>query len=185
MISANKSSIGSLLVAGFFLAVLSSAVQAQNPATPNEVPSQVRVPEGAKLLLHAVGKGDQVYTCKKQDAGYGWTLKAPDARLFDDKGHVIGRHFAGPAWRLDDGSQVTGKVVARADSPDGDAIPWLLLAVVDHSGSGLLSDAASIQRLGTQGGKPPASGCDAAHDGQESRVGYSAQYYFYAKPAGQ
>jgi hypothetical protein len=179
----NISSVARFLVAGFFLAVLSTTVPAQGPG--NNVPSQLKAPEGAKLLLHAEGRGDQIYTCKKQDAGYGWALKAPEAQLFDDKGKVIGRHFGGPAWRLSDDSQVTGRVVARTDSPDSDAIPWLLLVAVDHSGTGLLSNVASIQRLNTKGGKAPAGGCDAAHDGQESRIGYSAQYYFYANAPGQ
>jgi hypothetical protein len=168
-----------------FLAALSSTVHAQSPAPSNQIPPQLRAPEGAKLLLHAIGKGDQIYTCKKQDAGYAWTLKAPEAQLFDEKGHVIGRHFGGPSWRLSDDSQVTGKVVARADSPENDAIPWLLLTAADHSGTGLMSNVASIQRLNTRGGKAPADGCDPAHDGTESRVSYSADYYFYAKAPGQ
>jgi hypothetical protein len=44
----------------------------------------------------------------------------------------------------------------------------------------VLSRATSIQRLNTKGGKAPASGCDAAHAGQEVRVPYSADYLFYA-----
>jgi len=52
--------------------------------------------------------------------------------------------------------------------------------IVGHEGSGVLSRATSIQRINTKGGKAPASGCDAAHVGQELRVAYSADYVFYA-----
>jgi len=104
--------------------------------------------------------------------------------LSDERGKTIGRHFAGPTWELTDKSAVTGKVLARADSPDKDSIPWLLLAVVDHSGNGLLSHVTHIQRLNTKGGKASGSGCDAAHAEAETRVAYSADYLFYeAKPA--
>jgi hypothetical protein len=185
MITTNYPTTVRILAIAIFLAVLSGAVQAQGPAPGNQIPPQLKAPKGAKLLLHAIGKGDQIYTCKKQDSAYAWTLKAPEAELFDDRGHVIGRHFGGPAWRLGDDSQVTGKVVARADSPESDSIPWLLLTADDHSGSGLMSNVATIQRLNTRGGKAPAGGCDAAHDGTESRVSYSADYYFYAKAPGQ
>jgi Protein of unknown function (DUF3455) len=65
-------------------------------------------------------------------------------------------------------------------SPDADSIPWLLVNVVSHEGSGVLSRASSIQRLNTKGGKAPASGCDSATAGKEVRVPYSADYLFYA-----
>jgi hypothetical protein len=46
-----------------------------------------------------------------------WTLKAPEADLFDANGRAIGRHYAGPTWELMDGSEVVGKFKARADAP--------------------------------------------------------------------
>jgi hypothetical protein len=52
--------------------------------------------------------------------------------------------------------------------------------VVGRSGAGVLAGVTSIQRLNTQGGKPPSSGCDAAHVGRELRVRYSADYVFFA-----
>jgi hypothetical protein len=62
-----------------------------------------------------------------------------------------------------------------------DWIPWLLLTAIDHQGDGAFRNISSIQRLQTKGGKPPASGCDAAHKGQESRSHYTAVYYFYIR----
>ena len=143
-----------------------------------KVPPELVPPKGAKLVVQAVAKGDQIYTCKKQNGQYSWALTAPEAQLFDRDGKVLGRHFAGPSWELSDKSAVKGTKSASADSPDKDAIPWLLIGVVDHSGNGLLSKVTHIQRLNTKGGKAP-SGCDPAQAGKEIRVPYSATYLFY------
>jgi hypothetical protein len=145
-----------------------------------QVPPQIQAPANEQLLLQVHAKGDQVYACMSVPAQFAWTLKAPDAQLFDKDGKPFGKHFAGPSWEASDGSRVTGKAVANAPSPDADSIPWLLVNIVSHDGSGVLSRATTIQRLNTKGGKAPATGCDAAHAGQEVRVPYSADYLFYA-----
>jgi len=145
-----------------------------------QVPEQIQPPAGEQLLLQVHAKGDQVYICQEGVTQFAWALKAPDAQLFDKDGKPFGKHFAGPSWEANDGSRVTGKAVANVSSPDADSIPWLLVNIVGHEGSGVLSRATSIQRINTKGGKAPASGCDAAHVGQELRVAYSADYVFYA-----
>lgn len=149
-------------------------------ASAQQVPQQIQAPANEQLLLQVHAKGDQIYTCKEGVTQFAWTLKAPDAQLLDKDGKPFGKHFAGPSWEASDGSRVTGKAVANAPSPDADSIPWLLVNIVNHEGTGVLSRATSIQRLNTKGGKAPASGCDAAHAGQEVRVPYSADYLFYA-----
>jgi hypothetical protein len=150
------------------------------PVTAQEVPQQLRPPANEQLLLRVHAKGDQVYICKSEAAQFAWTLKAPDAQLFDQEGKPFGKHFAGPSWQANDGSRVTGKAVASVPSPDADSIPWLLVNIVGHEGSGVLSRATTIQRLNTKGGKAPASGCDSSHSGEEVRASYSADYLFYA-----
>ena len=145
-----------------------------------QTPPQLQPPAGEQLLLEVHAKGDQIYACKGDAAQFAWTLKAPDARLFDKDGKLFGKHFTGPSWEASDGSRVTGKAVANVPSPDADSIPWLLVNIISHDGSGILSRVTSIQRLNTKGGKAPGSGCDAAHANQELRVGYSADYLFYA-----
>jgi hypothetical protein len=150
------------------------------PVGAQQIPPQLQPPATEQLLLQVHAKGDQVYSCKSEAAQSTWTLKAPDAQLFDKDGKIFGKHFAGPSWEASDGSRVTGKAVANAASPEADSIPWLLVNVVGHEGSGVLTRATSIQRLNTKGGKAPASGCDASHAGQELRVPYSADYFFYA-----
>jgi hypothetical protein len=151
-------------------------------AAPPAIPDPIKAPAGEKLVLKAHATGSQIYTCAAgADGAPQWTLKAPEADLHDRKGAVIGHHFAGPSWKYKDGSQITGKASAHVDSPDADSIPWLLVMVTGHSGSGLFANVSSIQRINTKGGKPPApTQCDASKSGTESRISYSADYYFYA-----
>ena len=167
---------------GFVFASLLATAIAALPysLTAQQLPPQLQPPTNEQLLLRVHAKGDQVYTCKSDAAQFTWTLKAPDAQLLDKDGKPFGKHFAGPSWEATDGSRVTGKAVANAPSPDANSIPWLLVKVVSHESTGVLSPATSIQRLNTKGGKAPASGCDASHVGQELRVPYSADYLFYA-----
>jgi len=145
-----------------------------------EVPQQIQPPAAEQLLLRVHAKGDQVYTCKADGAQFTWILKAPDAQLFDKDGKPFGKHFAGPSWEANDGSRVTGKAVANAPSPDANSIPWLLINVLSHEGSGVLSRATTILRINTKRGKARVSGCDASHVGKEYRAPYSADYLFIA-----
>ena len=130
----------------------------------------IDVPFHSRLLLQAVGSGDQVYGC----VNGRWTLKTPDAKLLNHEGAVIGRHFAGPTWQLNDGSWVKGKAVAQQVAPDATAVPWLLLESV--GGAGRLGTVRFIQRTGTQGGNAPDGSCSQS---AMRRVPYTATYSFY------
>ena len=135
------------------------------------------------MALRAFAKGAQIYACgpkKGAPAQFEWTLKAPDATLFDEAGKVIGKHFAGPTWESTDGSQVVGAVKAKVDSPNPSAIPWLLAEAKSNPGDGKFKHILFVQRVDTQGGQAPTSGCDKAHDHTEARAEYSATYYFYS-----
>jgi hypothetical protein len=147
-----------------------------------DVPEKIKSPAGEEVVLEAHASGSQIYVCQPGAEGkYGWTLKAPEAELHDQQGAVIGHHYAGPTWKHNDGSEVTGKAVARVDSPDADSIPWLLVTVTGHTGSGVLSRVTSIQRIHTKGGQPPAAAdCNALKQNVESKSSYTADYYFYA-----
>jgi Protein of unknown function (DUF3455) len=164
-------------VAPIMLLVVASTILSGLAA---QVPQQLQPPANEHLLLQVHAKGDQVYTCKVDAAQFAWTLKTPDAQLFDENGKSFGKHFAGPSWEANDGSRVTGKAVANAPSPDANSIPWLLVNIIAHEGSGVLARATTIQRLNTKGGKAPASGCDTSHVGQEVRAPYTADYLFFA-----
>jgi hypothetical protein len=145
----------------------------------SRVPKTLLPPQGEVLILHLNGKGKQIYTCQSAGGTHAWKLKAPDAKLFSESGELAGRHFAGPAWEANDGSRITGKVIASATSPDSNSIPWLLLTVTSHEGAGIMSGVQSIQRLETKAGIAPATGCSAANENEETSVPYEAGYYFY------
>jgi hypothetical protein len=146
-----------------------------------DVPDAIQAPSGEEVVLLAHATGSQIYSCQAAaDGKFGWTLKGPDAELHDRKDKVIGKHFAGPTWKLNDGSEVTGKAAAHVDSLDAQSVPWLLVKVVSHSGNGQLTSVTTIQRVHTHGGQPPAEGCDAAHHDAETKSAYTADYYFYA-----
>jgi|SRR5271167_111937 len=150
---------------------------------PDDVPANLKI-TGSEVLtqqLHATGV--QVYRCepaKADPARFEWAFKQPEATLFARSGRNVGKHYAGPTWEANDGSKVTGEVIARANSPAPDAIPWLLLRAKTTSGTGIFGAVISIQRLHTVGGAAPAGGCTQAQAGQELRVAYSADYLFYA-----
>jgi len=166
-------------------ALLASCAAAQKEAPGKEsapdVPDAIQVPAGEQPVLFASATGSQIYTCTAgPDGNFAWTLKAPEAELRDRKDKVIGQHSAGPSWKLKDGSEVSGKAVAHVDSLDADSIPWLLVSVVSHGGKGLLANVTTIQRVHTHGGNAQSYGCDEQHKDAESKIPYTADYYFFA-----
>lgn len=152
---------------------------------PRDVPGALKPPADATLDLALPARGVQIYVCSAPATGGAapaWTLKAPHAVLF--QGLQAGAiHFAGPTWQALDGSLVTATKSASAPSPDGVAIPWLLLKAATHAGPGSFAGTTWIQRLATVGGAAPATGCDAAHLKAEVLVPYAADYFFYRAAA--
>jgi hypothetical protein len=151
-------------------------------ASAPDVPDQIKAPAGEKLVFRAHASGTQIYVCQQgADGKSRWTLKAPEAQLSDWKGVIVGHHYAGPTWKHNDGSEVTGKAAAKVDSPDPDSIPWLLVTATGNSGAGVFAQVTSIQRIHTKGGQTPAAtSCDSAKLGTEAPIPYTADYYFYA-----
>jgi hypothetical protein len=163
------------VIVGLFLA--GAASHAAEP----EVPESIRAPAGEHVVVQAHASGSQIDVCGAgADGKPAWTLKAPEAELKDDRGAVVGRHFAGPTWKYKDGSEVAGKLVAKANSPDPASIPWLLLTATGHNGTGMLANVTTIQRVNTKGGQPPSDTCDATKLNSEVWRPYTADYYFYA-----
>ena len=140
--------------------------------------TSITPPEEARLwfALHAVGV--QIYTCNETGS---WVFQAPEAVLLNNGDQEVGIHYAGPRWELGDGSIVLAALVPPIYTPDPDAIPWLLLRAVENTGHGRLKDVTYIQRLNTTGGTAPTSACDA---GEEARVDYTADYFFYREGHG-
>ena len=144
--------------------------------------SSVDPPADARAVLQAKGDGVQIYVCSGANDAFKWTLKAPDAKLMDASGKVIGNHFAGPTWKLLDGGQVQGEPMAVKPAPDADSVAWLLLRAKAGTATGSLADVAFIGRTETHGGVAPQSGCQSSTDAAKAvRVHYTATYTFYAR----
>jgi hypothetical protein len=137
---------------------------------------KLQVPVGSQLAFHVYAVGVQIYHW----SGSSWTFDGPAAVLFADAGSEgeVGIHFAGPTWLTVSGSRVVGKVLDRCTS-DADAIPWLLLEAED-SGPGVFRGVNRIQRVNTAGGNAPSSAGSVV--GDEVKVPYTAEYYFYRVP---
>ena len=160
----------SATVAVAFLALGAVARADRTPV----VPANVQVPDGNKLAFHAYAAGVQIYHWN----GTNWVFVAPEAVLFADAGDhgEVAIHYAGPTWESGSGSKVVGARVAGA-TVDPSAIPWLLLRAVSSEGPGIFHRVTFIQRVNTTGGNAPAAPGSSA--GQEARVPYTAEYYFY------
>lgn len=122
--------------AGCLAIVLVSAAKA-------EAPEGVVVPGSSTVAtLHA--KGEQIYQCQAgTDGALSWQFREPIATLLEN-GQVVGKHFGGPTWTLDDGSSVVGKVTGRAPAATSRDIPLLRLEVVSRAGNGWLDTVVAI-----------------------------------------
>jgi hypothetical protein len=99
--------------------------------------------------------------------------------------------FANPTWQSSfDSSKVWGQALqtipagSDASCPNTGAIACLLLQAVGSAqgpaGGRIMTQTTYIQRLNTNGGSAPASGCSVSTDvGKQTLVPYSADYYFY------
>jgi len=153
-----------------------SVKRAPFPALPSPT---LAVPEGNRLAFYLDAVGVQIYVCQASATGVAWTLKAPEATLYDQRGRVAGTHYAGPTWQANDGSKVVGtRLAGFTDDPS--AIPALLLQAASTEGAGRMKHVTYIQRLETTGGLAPSTGCDADHVNATTRVDYTATYYFYS-----
>ena len=139
--------------------------------------TRLQPPEGSRLAYHAYARGVQIYRWN----GAGWSFVAPAANLSADAGGAssVGTHYAGPTWRSNSGGTVVGTVTERCVADPG-AIPWLLLGATPDGGPGIFHRVAYIQRVNTVGGMAPGTAGSVV--GEEQRVPYTAEYYFYRAP---
>lgn len=131
-------------------------------------------PAGSKLVYHVYATGVQIYRWN----GSSWAFVAPEAVLSADAGgrSKVGTHYAGPTWESVSGSKVVGAVSERCTA-SATAIPWLSLSAVSSSGPGIFQRVTFIQRVNTVGGLAPAT--SGSTTGEEARVPYTAEYFFY------
>jgi len=96
--------------------------------------------------------------------------------LYDQTFTQVGTHGLGPNWTSTDGSVVNGAKVNGANATG--TIQWLLLQATSNTGTGVFSDITFVQRLNTAGGVA-AGTCDSTTAGTDTRIPYSADYYFF------
>jgi hypothetical protein len=144
------------------------------PELPSPECNSVNVPDGNRVSSHVYALGVQIYRW----SGTSWVFVAPNATLFADPCYdrQVGVHYAGPTWEANDGSKVVGAREADC-TPFRGAIPWLRLRATLTSGHGAFARVTYIQRVNTIGGTAPSEA--GAFVGDEARVPYTAEYYFY------
>jgi hypothetical protein len=146
-------------------------------AADTPLPDAIAAP-GLSPILTAHAQGQQIYECKAgADGKLAWAFREPQASLTAE-GKVIGKHFAGPTWELEDGSAVVGKSIGNAPGKTANDIAWLKLEATSHKGSGKFDDVVMVQRINTVGGVLNDS-CD--RPGATRGMPYSADYVFLRK----
>ena len=129
-----------------------------------------------------IGRGTQVYSCGIGNGGPSWQLLGPDAHMYNEAGKAIARHFYGPTWQANDGSEIKGKVLTANASPAGPRnAPWLVLHATSEGGSGIFTLVTTVTRTDTSGGGKPVQACTTANQGTTLKVPYSARYTFFSE----
>src|SRR5262245_374494 len=151
-----------------------SGREGRAPQLPSPACDLLQVSDGNVVVFHVYAQGVQIYRWN----GTQWAFVAPDAKLYADGSYqgLVGTHFAGPTWMSNSGSKVVGARL-QGCTPDASAIPWLLLGAVSSQGPGVLNGVTFIQRVNTTGGLAPSA--PGTTTGEEARVPYTAEYYFY------
>ena len=128
-------------------------------------------------------RGVNLFQCKarvEDPNTYGWFFVAPDATLFEGS-RSAGRHQAvGQFESATDRTTIFG--VPRATQPGGaNNLPSMAMRAAPTGDTGMFAGVTTIQRVNTAGGVAPAEGCAASNAGAETRVDFSADYYFYKR----
>jgi hypothetical protein len=142
----------------------------------------VPLPENTSVVLAVAAEGVQIYESKPNSAGaFQWVFKAPEAELKSLTSEVLGKHYGGPSWAMNDGSQFVGSLppLKAISAPDAGNIPWLLVAAKSKSETGFLSHIDFVARVATSGGVAPAEAPKSPTD--TARVNYRAIYLFLQK----
>jgi hypothetical protein len=168
--------------------------------TPPPVPANIEVPAENEAVLVGHAVGTQNYVCLPSGPGVAWTLFTPQATLFTDRGRQLQTHFFSPnvsengtvrpTWQDSEGtSAVWARPTASSTDPNfvaPNALSWVRLEVVRTQkgprGGNELTKTTFIQRLNTEGGLAPASGCSQSSEiGNRAYVPYTADYFFFEK----
>jgi hypothetical protein len=169
----------SLLLAALLAAMPATAAIAE----PDGIAAGLRVPASEAPAFMLNGNGVYIYQCRQSVSdpnAYMWAFVVPDATLYDGARSVARHATVGLYESLSDRSSVSG--IVRSSQPAGSAnLPWVLIRAQPIGDSGLFANVTSIQRVNTTGGAAPTSGCGPDNTGEEARVAFHADYYFYKR----
>src|SRR5258706_13411807 len=107
-------------MAGASLAAILAGCAASSVGTVPVVPDNLKVPAGQTLSLVSHATGVQIYECsagKTDPTNFAWAFKAPEANLFDVSGRNIGKHYADPTWKSQEGGKGPQQTKARTEGP--------------------------------------------------------------------
>jgi len=181
-----------------FTLALAQSARADRITVP-PVPPDLTAPVNTRVFFVGHGVGTQNYVPLPSGTSVAYALFTPQATLFTDSQQQATTHFFSPnpdesgvviraTWEdSQDSSRVWAQVTQPSTDPRfvaKDAVAWLLLHVVGRepgpTGGTKLLRATDIQRLNTEGGVAPSTGCSTAKDiGNKAFVPYKADYFFY------
>jgi hypothetical protein len=140
---------------------------------------------------HRAAKAEKTKTARKEDFEITHFL-SPDTNPNEFAPTPL--PFGSPTWRSSrDGSVVWAKAMtpsvasgSDASCPNAGAVACLLLQSIGSktgpSGDGVMTQTTFIQRLNTNGGSAPTTGCSASTDvGKQTLMPYTADYYFFRR----
>jgi len=170
----------SLFLAAAALAAMPAAAAI---AEPDGISASLRAPASEAPAFVLNGNGVYIYQCRQAVSDpnmYVWAFVVPDATLYEGTRSVARHATIGLYESLSDRTSVSG--VVRSSQPAGGTnLPWVLIRAQPIGESGLFANVSSIQRVHTTGGAAPSGGCGADNVGEEARVAYQAEYYFYKR----
>ena len=156
---------------------------------PAGLSPQMRVGANEEAAFMLSGSGVHVYQCRvtANDATinaaantFGWSFVAPDATLFEGARSAARLTSPNLIESTNDRGSVSG-LMRSTQSAGGNNLPWTAMRALPVGDTGLFAGVTSIQRVNTNGGAAPFTGCNAGAVGSEARVAYRADYYFYKR----
>jgi uncharacterized protein DUF3455 len=163
--------------------------ESEKLAIPAAIELPANLPNGntRELTVYAIGvqKYKSQLVAGSNPARFEWVFDSPEADLYNSIGTLIGKHSAGPTWKLtgDRNDSLVGQQFTPAKfapSPNPNSIDWLqLMPKAGVVASGIFANVSYIQRIATTGGKAPAA--LPADAGETVNVGYTAVYRFTKK----
>ncbi|HUQ28829.1 MAG TPA: DUF3455 domain-containing protein [Usitatibacter sp.] len=166
----------------FLATVVAAALPAAAALTePANIAPLLRAPANETPAFVLNGNGVYIYQCRQSllDANaFEWAFVVPDATLYEGTRGTARHATVGLFESLSDRSSLSG-VVRTSQAAGVRNLPWVLMRAQPLAANGMFAGITSVQRVNTVGGAAPTGGCGPGNIGEEARVAYQADYYFY------